>query len=222
MKYPVIFGLLGAVLTCWALLQGGWFVLFLWPAGNLWALFLAYAGLGPKVFGKKPDGTIPLWIKICYLPFLLYANLVKNIANGLTGENPIDQITPELILGRRVPPSQMPEGVKYCVDLTAEFDEPREIRESTHYISLPILDSSVPSVESLRSTVAKLIDGTTFVHCAQGHGRTALFALAFLAERGLIHTFEEGYHLLRQVRPKIHLNKRQERFIRRYIKEFSE
>jgi protein-tyrosine phosphatase len=220
MAYTVAFGLLGAVLAGWAVVKGGWFLLLLWPAANLWALFAAYAHVGPKAFGKRSDGVIPLRIKILYLPFLLYVHLIRSVANGLSDENPVDQITPELLLGRRVPSSQIPEGVTYCVDLTAEFDEPREIRESTHYINLPILDGSVPSVESLHATLAQLADGTTFVHCAQGHGRTGVFALAFLAERGLVRTFEEGYSLIRETRPRIHLNRTQERFIRSYIQEF--
>lgn len=222
MKYSLAFGLLGLLLTCWSLVQSGWFLLLLWPAANLWALFAAYAGVGPRIFGKKPNGVIPLWIKIFYLPFLLYANLVTGIVNRLTSENPVDRITPELIMGRRVLPSQMPEGVKYCVDLTAEFDEPREIRESTHYINLPVLDGSVPSVEALRSIVTQLVDGTTFVHCAQGHGRTALFVLAFLVERGLIRSFEEGYAVIRRGRPRIYLNRKQKRFIKRYIQQFAQ
>ena len=42
-------------------------------------------------------------------------------------------------------------------------------------------------------------------------------ALAFLAERGRIRSYEEGISLIKAARPGVALNKTQERFIRDYI-----
>jgi protein-tyrosine phosphatase len=217
MKYSLTFALLGILFVYWAPSLGVLAPLLFWFAFSLFALSAGYARFGPKVFGKKPNGTIPLWSKFIHFPFMLYANLVWHVTRVFSRENPYDRFSPELILGRRIGVSEMPSGITNYVDLTAEFEDPRAIRESAHYTTLPILDGSVPSSQSLSSTISHLLDGTTFVHCAQGHGRTGLFALAVLAERGVIRTFEEGYELITQVRPKIRMNKVQKKFIKEYI-----
>ena len=102
------------------------------------------------------------------------------------------------------------------VDLTAEFAEPAAIRKSPAYRSFPILDGAAPSPEALRAAVAGLRPGRTFVHCAQGHGRTGLFALAVLLSSGVARSVEDGLRLLRTARPGIRLSRDQRRCIEVY------
>jgi protein-tyrosine phosphatase len=45
-----------------------------------------------------------------------------------------------------------------------------------------------------------------FIHCAQGHGRTGLAAIALLLHRGEVSDIEEGLSLLRSIRPGIGLS----------------
>ena len=78
---------------------------------------------------------------------------------------------------------------------------------------------SVPLTEKLTSTISRIRTGTTYIHCAQGHGRTGLFALALLSTRGKVDSFEDGFSCIKNVRPGIGLNKTQETFIRKFIAE---
>jgi protein-tyrosine phosphatase len=198
---------------------GAWWHLLHWFALSCFALSAGYAGLGPRVFGKRPDGRLPLWSRILHLPYMLYSECVWQLVRLFNGENPTDAVSAELVVGRRLRPGELPTGVVNYVDLTAETEDPASIRTSTNYINLPILDASVPSSDALHAAVAQLKPGPTFAHCAQGHGRTGLFALALLAERGRIGSFEEGMAQLKSVRPGLALNKAQETFARQYIAE---
>ena len=77
-------------------------------------------------------------------------------------------------------------------------------------------------VEDLRSVVESSVEGRAFVHCAQGHGRTGLFALALLLRRGSVQTIEDGVGLLRRLRPAVRLNREQVEFAHRYLKTNAE
>ena len=137
----------------------------------------------------------------------------------MSRENPFDKVEAGLILGRRLLASELPDGVVNCVDLTAEFEESKKIRESTNYISLPILDADIPTSEELAAALSRLKEGATYVHCAQGHGRSGLFTLAMLFTRRSVSSFEEGISILSQARPGVGLNKAQESFTREFIAE---
>ncbi len=221
MKYPITFFILGGLVSYLAVTLGGWWHLLHWFSFSCFALSAGYARLGPRVFGKRPDGHIPIWSKVIHLPYMIYSESVWQLVCLLSRENPTDIVSSDLILGRRLRLSECPEGVSNYVDLTAEVEDPAEIRGSTHYINLPILDASVPPPDALHSAIAQLKPGTTFVHCAQGHGRTGLFALALLAERHRIQSFDEGMTLIKSARPGVGLNKTQETFIKNYIAEQS-
>jgi protein-tyrosine phosphatase len=219
MKYTATFLFLGGLVSYLAVTLGGWWQILHWFSVSCLLLSAGYAGLGPYVFGKGHDGHIPVWSKIVHLPFMLYSSLVWHLVRILSRENPTDEVSEDLILGRRLRTSEVPSGISNYVDLTAETEDPKEIRERESYIAFPILDADVPAPLALRRAVAGLRPGKTFVHCAQGHGRTGLFALALLIERGQISSYEEGISKLTAVRPGLMLNAKQQTFMRKYIGE---
>ncbi|MBN1671229.1 MAG: hypothetical protein JXR37_09365 [Kiritimatiellae bacterium] len=217
MKYSVAFLILGGLVSCLSFTFGGAAHLLHWFSFSCLALAAGYAGLGPRIFGKHPDGRIPLWSRIIHLPCMLYTGALWHIVRLTGREHPTDTVADDLILGRRLRAAEIPNGIANYVDLTSESEDPKQIRESASYVNLPILDADVPAAAALQAVISRLRPGATFVHCAQGHGRTGLFALALLAERGRIRSFEEGMALIRGARPGIGLSKTQERFIRGYI-----
>lgn len=219
MKYAITFLILGALISYLGFNLGQWWYLLYWFSFSCFALSAGYAGFGPRVFGKRPDGYIPFWSKIIHFPYMVSSECVWQLARLLSQEHTTDMVSNDLILGRRLNVKELPKDLSNYVDLTAEMEDPAEIRQSTHYISLPILDASVPSRDALCSAIAQLKSGTTFIHCAQGHGRTGLFALALLAKRRRIRSFDEGMALIRSARPGVRLNKAQEAFIRTYLAE---
>jgi protein-tyrosine phosphatase len=219
MKYAITFFLLACLISGYAIHLGGWWHLLHWCALSCLVLAIGYAGLGARVFGKRPDGTIPVWSKVIHLPFLLYRWFTWNVIRTVSRENSTDQITPDLIIGRRLHANERFDNIGQYIDLTAEFEEPKEIRESPEYLSVPILDGGIPTVLELSAAISRASSGLTYVHCAQGHGRTGMFALALLAARRHIQSIEDGLDLLKKMRPGVGLNSAQMQFIRNYMAE---
>lgn len=108
------------------------------------------------------------------------------------------------------------------MDSTAEFSEPSFIRNSPAYHSFPILDGSAPTPAALQQAVVGLRPGRTFIHCAQGHGRTGLFALAKLLHSGKAQAVEGGLQILTAGRPAIRLSSEQRACIQAYADQFAD
>jgi protein-tyrosine phosphatase len=120
------------------------------------------------------------------------------------------------VVGRRLLAHEVVGEFANYVDLTAEFSEPSAIRRNPGYMSVPILDGSAPDPAALDQAVSRLRPGRTFIHCAQGHGRTGLFALAMLLRSGRAGSADEGLRKLQAARPGVRLSKVQLRCIERF------
>ena len=83
------------------------------------------------------------------------------------------------------------------------------------YWALPILDGSVPEVDSILPLLAEVgeYSGEVFIHCAEGHGRTALVAVSLLLVRGECATVDDSIKRVLAQRPRAHLNRDQLRFL---------
>jgi protein-tyrosine phosphatase len=127
-------------------------------------------------------------------------------------------VTNDLIIGRRLLSREVDSEFANYVDLTAEFSEPHAIRHLSGYLCFPILDGSALEIGALRETIQRLRPGKTFIHCAQGHGRTGLFALALMLHTGVVRTVNEGLEKLKAVRRRVGLSTVQQKC----IEEFAE
>lgn len=197
-------------------IRGVWLAL-IWFGVSLWALSIGYLGIGAKVLGKSKSGAIAPWARLLHLPFLLYARILWHATRLISREAPFHVVSDDLLIGRRLVPYEMPRDIKNYVDLTAELEDPPSVKNDFNYICLPILDGYVPKAKELSSAISRLQDGRTYVHCAQGHGRTGLFTLALLAERHMINGLGAGVSLLKSVRPGLRLNSLQIAFLRNYL-----
>ncbi|GAB4277224.1 MAG: hypothetical protein Fur0025_02990 [Oscillatoriaceae cyanobacterium] len=209
MKYIWIFGLSGAFFFSLGIILGekGW--LFCWPGISLLTLAAAYLGLGAKVFGKSDQGKMSVISVIFFLPYLLIYWLIWHLERLFAGEDCYNEIVPGICVGRRAYAEELPDNVNLIVDLTAEFNEPQNvIDKGVNYICLPTLDAAVPSEDELRDLVAKLVnwEGNIYIHCAIGHGRSAMVAAAVLVGRGLAENGEAAEAMLKQARPWVKLN----------------
>jgi protein-tyrosine phosphatase len=115
-------------------------------------------------------------------------------------------VSDRLTVGRRLLAREGLDGFANYIDLTAEFSEPRALRARPDYVAFPILDASAPSPEQLYATISNLRTGKTYIHCAQGHGRTGLFAAALLLSNDDVGSVEEALSFLVKARPAIRLN----------------
>jgi protein-tyrosine phosphatase len=193
------------------------FLLLVWVGFGFFVTGLGHLGLGARIYAKNRRGVLPLWSKVLHLPFLLYTWGVWHVTRFFSREPLYDRITDSVTIGRRMLPGESSEAFSNWIDLTAEFDEPEEFRQGTNYISLPVLDGGVPSVQELKEALDRMNDGPTFIHCALGHGRSGIIALALLARDNPAASLEANLERLQKARPGLRLNGRQLRFIRRYL-----
>jgi protein-tyrosine phosphatase len=112
-----------------------------------------------------------------------------------------------LYLGRRVQHWELPARVGLVLDMTAEFVEPPELRSGRLYVCVPALDASVPTPEALASAISDVVQyqGNVYVHCAAGHGRSAMAMAVLLVARGLAGNIEDAIALMQQNRPRVRL-----------------
>lgn len=186
---------------------GGITWLLVWPAYSLVVVGLGYVWLGPGVVGKQPDGTLSWRTALTLMPYLGASEFAWYMMRVLGDEEPWHEISRGLYLGRRVDHWELPARIAAVLDLTAEFVEPLELRTVRRYVSLPVLDASVPSVDALASAIEELIpcQGSIYVHCAAGYGRSAMAMAVLLVARGIAHDIDDAVRMMRAARPRVRL-----------------
>ena len=217
MKYAVRYCVFGMILAGAGACLGGAGWLLLWPAVSFMLIGGAYAGLGPRVCGKRPDGRMAWWAVFLLLPYLLTTWIGWHAIRRLSREACCDEVAPGVWVGRRPLPGDLPPDATLIVDLTAEFPSRRAVRHGRTYLCVPTLDATAPEETALRAAVetAAKWPGPVYIHCALGHARSATTAAAVLIRRGLAADATEAVVIMQQARPRIRLEKSQERLLER-------
>lgn len=208
---------LGFLVATIAANAGGVYLLLFWLAANFVSLGIAYSSGNPAVFGKQADGSRNLFGKLFLLPYSVLIFVTWHFSRIFGKENSYDVLDSQLAIGRRLLTSEFPTGIDNVIDLTCEFSEPSEIVKGSNYVSFPILDASVPIEDQLKQIVGQIdaLSGNTYIHCAQGHGRTGLVSAALLLHRNPELTVDDAIARLRAVRPKLACNREQIAALRR-------
>ena len=157
MKYGLAFAILAALIAIYAIRNGGWFYLLLWPAISFALVSVAYLFAGVSVFGKLLNGKLPLGRSILLAPFLVYLSLVWHAVRYLSREPAFNQLTDTVFIGRRLLSHERPSHFDHIVDLTCEFNEPPALR-SSGYISFPTLDGHYPTADTMLQRVARITE----------------------------------------------------------------
>lgn len=203
MRYGLTLAVLGAAigyLGCQAEFAS-WIIV--WAGISFLLAGLAYCGLGVRVFGKRPDGTIALFAVLLLWPFLMLTWGLWHLQRILSREDCCNEVAPGLWLGRRAYETELPPDVDLIVDLTAEFPEPRDVIAGRTYWCLPTLDAVSPDAEAFRTLVEKVAawTGPAYIHCALGHGRSATVMIAVLIAKGEAADLQEAESRVKQARP---------------------
>lgn len=220
--YAIVFALL-TLLCCVVGVAGagptsGLTLGMLYPALSFALVAVAYARVGPRLFGKRADGRRRVLALVLLCPYLLLTRLGFFVYKLTSRHQPVNEIVPGLYLGRRLGGREARTMVDAAVlDLAAEFTDPAEFR-SGRYLSLPLLDATAPTPEQLRQAVAwvaeRSVEGPVFVHCTLGHGRSACVVVAFLLHSGRVTTIRDGLQLVRRYRPGVGLHPAQRAVLR--------
>jgi hypothetical protein len=188
----------------------------LWPALSFLLAAAAYAGLGPRLFAKRPSGRLGLFSFILFFPYLLLLYVIYLAHALLTSEPHSHRITPRYHLGRRISARHIPADVTCIVDLTCEFPELSRTIGQRRYVAFPTLDYRAPAPDVLAGAIEQLSQtpGVLYLHCAQGHGRSATLAAGLLIHEGLAQDIPSALQLLKQSRPRVRLNRHQRRALK--------
>jgi len=215
MKYAVVFTVGAVALTLLAAWLGGVAWIFLWPAVNLIILAWSYHHNNPELLGKDPTGRISKRATLVFLPYfgltwLCYAAYVR-----LSRERWADEVADGIWVGRRPDADHLPPEGALVVDLTAEFPASPTVLKDWPYICVPVLDARAPALAHFEGLIGRLLTSQRplYIHCAQGHGRSATVAARLLIERGLAQDSSTAESLMQQSRPGIRLHRVQRRVV---------
>jgi protein-tyrosine phosphatase len=201
-----------------AFLIGGAGRTLLWPAFSLSVVGVAYVLRRPALLGKQADGTLALWALPLLGPYFVLTWGLWHAERLLRREDAASEIAPGLWVGRRPLGHELPPGVRRVVDLTAEFAAVAEVRRQVGYLCVPVLDGTAPDLRTLRALVDRLRgEEGVLLHCASGHGRSAMVAAALLLDRGQSSDAVEAEARLRRCRPGIRLNATQREVLRAMV-----
>jgi hypothetical protein len=214
MKYGIIFLILGLAVGLQSLqVEQVWALgVLCWLSATFIIVSLAYLFGLTWIFGKRSDGRIRVASLLLLLPYHLLNRTIWLLSSLLGREDPWNQVDDKLIIGRLLRSAEAPEAAGFTIDLTCEC----ALLRSTEYMCCPILDAMSPQnstlIEALKASINS--QSTTYIHCAQGHGRTGMAAILWLA----LKTGERDYAaLLNQVkasRPGVGLSRPQETWVK--------
>ena len=144
------------------------------------------------IISKQKNGSINPVLLTINLPWLLLTWTIFKLQIICSRENFCDQIEGTNIwISRR--PTQKDDISKFelIIDLTSEF-----LSDTTNnqYISYPNLDGH--SLMNLPIITEFDKEKPTLIHCANGHGRSALFTAILLKENGTCLTVKESLDLI--------------------------
>lgn len=187
----------------------------IWPAVAFLVVSVAYLGSRANLLGKRADGSVSPIHQIVLLPYFLLIQGVWHFARLCSSEPAVQEIAPGIWIGRRLLAREIPGDVQVVIDLTSEFAEPLLLRTVAYYVSIPVLDAMTPGTDQFVSGIRRVAElpGKIFIHCAQGHGRTTMFAALLLITKGFAKNADDALEQIRTVRPKARLNRHQRRFL---------
>lgn len=191
-----------------------------WFALSFFSVSLAYLLNKPTIFRKRSDGTVPIYIRWVFMPFLWSTQLYNSWARSTDTVPALQKIDDGLYLARRLFPSDIhaikSENISAVLDVTAEFSSMNWVafQADIDYLNIPILDHSVPSDTQIQRALNwihthRKTGRSVVVHCALGRGRSVFMMAAYLLSQNPTSSPAEVMNKVRAIRQTARLNKRQ-------------
>ncbi len=196
-------------------------------------LFSALFDVNPARIMKNVDGTTKKTALKLMGPFLFFEKKAWKKWREKGHEKIFEKITDDLYIGSRLKSGDLEalesEGISAVLDLTAEFDEPKYIRENhdIEYICIPVLDGSTPTMREFAQSAFFVSEAVksgrkVLVHCIFGHGRSASSAVAALIVLGDAKDVDEAIEMVKKTNRKIWINREQQRMLNKFFKKYKE
>ncbi len=220
MWFAILLGILGVVLGGIAASQvvddasQGWVILAVEVHGSISLLALAVAhgfrSAGAPVEDLTSRSGWGLLVRAALLPYSVLAASTLAFSSWLLREDMMNEIASGLFLGRLPFPWERrglkAAGVTAVLNLCWEFPSVVTV-PGVATISIPILDGCPPTRRQFRETVERVErwreEGrVVLIHCAQGHGRSAIVSAAILNGLGLARDADEALTRIRAARPR--------------------
>lgn len=197
-----------------------------WVSVSFLLVGVAYGINNPHIFRKRSDGSLPLWTRWLFIPFLLAAQLYNAVKRSGDGQPRIQAIAENLYVASRVTGRDLEflkaHKIQAILDVTAEFDALNRsgLQPEIDYLNIPVLDHSTPTQGELHKAVHWLDHHLSHgrpvvVHCALGRGRSVLVALAYLLSQDRNQKIDQAIADVQKIRKKARLNRKQLKFLRK-------
>jgi protein-tyrosine phosphatase len=199
-------------------------LLLLWPGVNylfLGGCYLRNGDVGTWVLGKSEStGRLHPLSVLVFLPYLLVSFVLWRAKHLLLGEPVCERVWEGIYVGRwpwelNIEDSRFASNpITHIVDLTGEFPSLSFHRKrGVTYICCPSMDRLLASPALLAAAVRTVSRDArcTYVHCANGHGRSGLFAAMMLVYDGHCKTIDEALLVMKQKRQVLNWQPHQQR-----------
>lgn len=194
----------GAVAFVLLSLSGGAWLWLLWPAMTFGLVALNYAAIGERGFQKGGDGRLSVGAWGLLAPYIAGAWINSRL---WTWRHPRHAAVIDGVSIGRIPTARDLARSSFAavVDFAAEL--PCGTQRDLFYRSIPVLDLTVPDVETLRTAAAAIEEacqhGPLLVCCALGYSRSAIAIVAWLLVTRRAETLDGAMCLVRKARPTI-------------------
>ncbi|KAI5075119.1 hypothetical protein GOP47_0009195 [Adiantum capillus-veneris] len=167
------------------------------------------------LFRKSRDGYFPWWSHVLHFWYMSMAKGYVYARRKQTSEPAYTEVSNGLYVGGwPFQPSDVPPGNPAIVDCTCELPRSECVRDLP-YLCIPTWDSRAPLAKDIQEAVQWAADKKNrenrpiFVHCAFGHGRSVTVMCALLLALKVVESLEAARKLIKDRRPRIHMNELQ-------------
>lgn len=174
---------------------------------------------------------LPALHALVFLPYTMFGLTVLLLSRLVSREPVAQEIAPRVWLGGAPLPwnwrALHEAGIDCVLNLCIEFPDLAGFRSAGYpYRRVAILDGAPPHPEQLREAVEWAAERhgegrTVYVHCAQGHGRSATAATALLVRLGIESDPDAARERIKAIRPETRVAARQREVVAAYCRGLS-
>jgi protein-tyrosine phosphatase len=166
-------------------------LLILWVSLALFLVGMAYGNSNAR-FLKRKDGTISMINTILYFPYIFTYKIMRRFFCK-NNKQPVREVFPHIFVGAMLYSAKLVnefgiDDKTIVIDLSAEVEENKMIRQNSIYYSFPILDVGDASKEYVTSIVDLICEKYKIlqpgekihIHCLMGYSRSVYIAAMFI------------------------------------------